>query len=152
MTGHPVLALRPGHPTDAGTLGAMMTAAAAAQPWRPKLYSGAEDIAHAGTMIDRGWITVAEQGQPVGFIARDETEIHAVFVASAFQRTGVARALIADAQRRVGRLSLWTHAENHAARRCYRGCGFVERTPDTPPTNEEGLPEVSLYWAKDDAP
>jgi len=44
----------------------------------PKLHSAAEDVAHAGHMIGRGWVQVIERGGAVcGFMARNEAEIHA---------------------------------------------------------------------------
>ena len=52
--------LRPARSTDAGAVGAILSEFAATTEWMPKLHTGAEDIAHAGALIDRGWVTVAE--------------------------------------------------------------------------------------------
>ncbi|TNF17201.1 MAG: GNAT family N-acetyltransferase, partial [Rhodobacteraceae bacterium] len=72
--------LRPARSTDAGKLGSMITEAAGSRPWKPRLHSGAEDIAHAGAMIENGWVTVAEAsrtGALLGFLAREGAYIHA---------------------------------------------------------------------------
>ena len=140
--------LRRARPTDAGKLGAMITQAARANAWKPRLHSGAEDIAHAAQMIDRGWVTVAEtRGVPLAFLAREGSYIHALFVTPDAQGRGLGRALVADAKTATPRLDLWTFAENHGARRFYRREGFTRIA--RPPASDEGLPEIHLTWTRD---
>lgn len=139
--------LRAARPTDAGRLGAMMTQAARANAWKPRLHSAAEDIAHAGTMIERGWVTVIERGgEPLAFLAREDSYIHALFVTPAEQRAGLGRRLLQDAKAQAPRLDLWTFEENHGARRFYRREGFTPT--ERPPASDEGLPEVHLTWQR----
>ncbi len=142
--------LRPSHALDASKLGAMFTQAVTSREWKPRLHSAAQDIAHASEMIERGWITVAqdETGVITGFISRHGTYGHALFVAEAYQGAGVGRALVDDAKSKVPSLDLWTFVANHRALQFYDRAGFkeVERTDGT--GNEEQLPDVHLRWHK----
>ncbi|EPX82051.1 GNAT family N-acetyltransferase [Salipiger mucosus] len=142
--------LRPARSTDAGTLGALMTEAVAQRAWKPRLHSGAQDIAHAGRMIDAGWVTVAEDaaGAPLGFLAREGAYVHALFVAGPARGTGLGRALIGEAQRACDRLELWTFAANSGARRFYERAGFAEVHLGDGRDNDEGLPDVHYRWER----
>ncbi|MBN9887554.1 GNAT family N-acetyltransferase [Salipiger abyssi] len=147
--------LRPATPTDAGRLGAMIGAAVASRPWKPRLHSGAEDIAHAGQMIERGWVTVAEVpgSAPLGFLARDGAYVHALFVAPEAQGAGIGRALIEHAKARSPRLDLWTFAANEGAQRFYERAGFAVIERGDGSRNDEGLPDIRYQWqAKAPAP
>ncbi|MAU46817.1 MAG: GNAT family N-acetyltransferase [Yangia sp.] len=141
--------LRPARPTDAGRLGAMMSDAATERPWKPRLHSGAEDIAHAGQMIDAGWVTVAEDdadGALLGFLAREDVYVHALFVAPAAQGTGIGRALMAEAQSHCPTLELWTFEANHGAQRFYERAGFTVVGRSDGSQNDEGLPDIHYRW------
>lgn len=146
--------LRPARSTDAGKLGAMITAALEAKPWKPRLHSGAQDIAHAGTMIDRGWVTVAEHdesGALLGFIAREEGYVHALFLAPGARGTGLGQRLLDEAKRASGRLELWTFEANTGARRFYRRAGFREVGHGDGSDTEEGLPTIRYAWSREEA-
>ncbi|MCA0939556.1 GNAT family N-acetyltransferase [Salipiger pacificus] len=140
--------LRPARPTDAGSLGAMITDAVAAHAWKPTLHSGAEDIAHAGTMIERGWVTVAETpgGALLGFLAREGAYVHALFVTPEAQGCGIGRTLLEDAQRTARRLELWTFLANNRAQRFYERAGFAVTRRGDGSANEEGLPDLFYVW------
>lgn len=141
--------LRPARPLDAGPLGKMLTEAVHAFDWKPQLHSAAEDIAHVAQMIGRGWVTVACDGDaPRGFIARDRCYVHALFIAETARGSGIGRALIADAQKAVDLLELWTFQHNLAAQRFYARLGFavVERTDGR--DNDERLPDIRFVWQR----
>ncbi len=140
--------LRAARSTDAGKLGQMITDAVAAKPWKPHLHTGAEDIAHAGTMIDRGWVTVAEGDEVLGFVARDAAVIHALFIRQDARGKGIGTALIDDAKEKSDHLELWTFVENRGARRFYKREGFSEVERGDGSTNEEGLPDVHFRWER----
>lgn len=145
--------MRPASDLDAGKLGVMITDAAAANTWKPVLHSGAEDIAHAGQMIEFGWVTVAEDddGQIAGFIARDKTYVHALFIAPYAQGQGVGGALLDHAKSQVAQLDLWTFQANKGAQRFYKRNGFSEVEFGDGSQNEEGLPDVHFVWSKQKA-
>ena len=140
--------LRAARSTDAGKLGQMITDAVAAKPWKPRLHTGAEDIAHAGTMIDRGWVTVAEKGEVLGFVARDAAFIHALFIRQDTRGQGIGKALIDGAKEQSDLLELWTFVETRGARRFYKREGFTEIERGDGSTNEEGLPDVHFRWER----
>ena len=54
------LTLRPATPTDAGAVGAILSEFVDDTAWMPRIHTRAEDLAHAGDLITRGWVTVAE--------------------------------------------------------------------------------------------
>jgi len=141
--------LRPARDTDAGKLGDMMTAAVLEFPWKPRLRSGAEDIAFVGQMIDRGWVTVAEDPEtpcPIGFIARDGSEVNALFVSAAARNVGIGRTLLDSAKALCDSLTLWTFQANTDAQRFYRREGFVELRRSDGQDTEERLPTVVFRW------
>lgn len=126
----------------------MITEAVEARAWKPRLHSAAQDISHAGTLIDRGWVTVAElERAPAGFLARQGTAIHALFVAGRAQRQGLGAALLSDAKARAERLELWTFQHNLGAQRFYQRHGFDE-IARTQGDNEEGLPDIRYLWRR----
>nr|WP_274705711.1 GNAT family N-acetyltransferase [Salipiger pentaromativorans] len=127
----------------------MITEAAGSRPWKPRLHSGAEDIAHAGAMIENGWVTVAEAsrtGALLGFLAREGAYIHALFITPQAQRNGVGRRLIAAAQAACDRLDLWTFEANTGARRFYERAGFAVIARGDGEANDEGLPDIHYRW------
>lgn len=140
-------ALRPARSTDAGKLGAMIGAAVAAHTWKPQLHSGAEDIAHAANLIERGWVTVCEVGGEVaGFIARDGADVQSLFVGTAHQGCGIGTALLEHAKRSHPHLSLWTFEANTGAQRFYLRHGFSEAKRTDGAGNDEGLPDIRYEW------
>lgn len=141
--------LRAAQPTDAGKLGAIMERFAEAAPWMPALWSGAEHIAHAGAMIDRGWVRVCEaDGTLLGFIARDGTEIVALYVDNERRGDGVGKALLDEAKAAEARLDLWAHATNRGARRFYRRMGFSEAGHRSGAETDEGIPAIRYEWRR----
>ena len=145
------LTLRPARSTDAGKLGTILSEAIAAQSWMPQLHTGAEDIAHMGDLIDRGWITVCESGGALtGFIALDGPRIQSLYVLGSAQNAGIGRALLDWAKTDRARLELWTFQANEAAQRFYLANGFEEAQRTDGAGNEEGLPDVRYIWTRAD--
>ncbi|MHA6344955.1 GNAT family N-acetyltransferase [Roseivivax sp. CAU 1761] len=144
------IALRPARPTDAGRLGALLTEAVAGPGWKPRLRSGAEDIAEAGRMIDFGWVSVAEdrRGRILGFLAREGGYVHALIVAAEAQGRGIGRQLVAAAKAEAPELRLWTFARNRRARRFYEREGFAEIARGDGRGTDEGLADVQFRWRR----
>ncbi|RFP90168.1 GNAT family N-acetyltransferase [Rhodobacteraceae bacterium 63075] len=141
--------LRAAHTLDAGRLGAILTEFAEGAAWFPRSHTGAEDIAHAAQMVERGWVDVAERGgEVVGFVAREGEEIHALYVRGAARCAGVGTALLDHAKANTARLALWAHQRNEAARAFYAARGFAETQRTDGAGNDEKLPDVRLVWQR----
>ena len=142
--------LRPARSTDAGAIGAILTEFCTKTPWMPLLHSGAEDIAHAGAMIARGWVTVAEvDGQVAGFSAADADEVNALYVAAGHRRAGIGGALLQRLQGANEVLKLWTFQVNRPALAFYQAHGFYETARSDGADNDEQLPDVQMMWQRE---
>ena len=147
-----MIRLRAAAETDAGSVGAILSEFVDTTPWMPRLHSRAEDIAHAGALIARGWVTVAEAAEGVvGFAARDGAELNALYVAQAARGQGVGSDLLAQAKRDTGSLALWTFEANAPARRFYLAHGFAETDRTDGSRNDEGLPDIRFEWKREAA-
>ena len=141
--------LRPARALDAGKVGGLITEGNALNAWKPRLHSGAEDIGFGAKMIDRGWVTVAcEDRQVLGFIARQDDYIHALYIGAQARGSGVGRMLLDDAKAGRDRLSLWTFELNIGAQRFYLREGFVEDSRTDGHANEEKLPDIKYIWTR----
>lgn len=142
--------LRAARSTDAGKVGVILAEFAATTDWMPQLHTGAEDIAHAGRLIDQGSVTVAERdGVVIGFIACDGAEIDALYVTRRQRGHGIGTLLLADACAKAGKLSLWTFQANVRAIAFYERHGFVEVDRTDGAGTDEKLPDVQFEWKKE---
>lgn len=143
------LHLRAATALDAGCVGAILSGFTDETGWMPRIHSRAEDLAHAGDLIGRGWVTVAETGGAVqGFIARDGALIQSLYVAAPMRGCGLGAALLAGAQVDTECLTLWTFAANIGAQRFYARHGFAEIARSDGAGNDEGLPDIELQWRR----
>ena len=144
--------LRPARTTDAGRTGTILSGFIDETDWMPRLHSRAQDLGFAGSMIDRGWVTVAEaDGIVVGFSACDEQFVHALYIDADARRQGCGTALLAQMQQVNSSLTLWTFQANGAAQDFYLRHGFVELDRSDGSHNDEGLPDVRLRWNRGSA-
>lgn len=143
--------IRVAEPLDAGAVGAILGQGVRDHRWMPLLHSEAENIAFAGRMIDHGWVWVALDGAAVrGFLAREGSYVHALYVARGARGRGVGTRLIAAAQAECARLELYTFVANTGARRFYARHGFVEVERSDGSRNDEGLPDILFVWENGD--
>ncbi len=140
--------IRAATPEDARATGAILTEFVETTPWMPRLHSADEDRGFCATMIERGWVRVIEDGGVVGFIARNEAEVNALYVAQSFRGRGVGTALLRNAQAARDDLSLWTFQDNLGARRFYAAHGFHEVSRTDGQQTDEKLPDVQLEWRR----
>jgi GNAT superfamily N-acetyltransferase len=134
---------------DAGAVGSILSASNELMPWLPRVHSAAEEIKYAGEMIDAGWVKVASiNGRIVGFIARHETEVYALYVLPEAQDKGVGTALLEDAKTSCEKLGLWSYEANGVASHFYGLRGFVEVERTDGSGNEAGLPDIRFEWTK----
>ena len=144
-----IACLRAAQPTDAGATGDVLWKYLCETNWIPQLYTAAETIGFCGTMIDRGWVTVATvQGRVEGFIARDKNEIHALYVTRKVVGHGVGKQLLNDAKSQTQQLDLWTFQAATGAQRFYLRQGFVEQDRSDGTRNDENLPDIHYIWTR----
>jgi GNAT superfamily N-acetyltransferase len=149
--------IRLAHPTDAGAVAAILSQFIDTTDWMPRLYSRAEELSFAGSMVDRGWVLVAEpagQGTGIaGFMALHSGFIHALYVAREHRGQGVGQQLLDHAKAGARMLELNTFQANAGAQRFYARAGFREvgrgdgRGQGS--VNDEGLPDIRLIWERD---
>ncbi|MBY5931808.1 GNAT family N-acetyltransferase [Tateyamaria omphalii] len=144
--------LRPAKPTDAGAVGAILSGFIDGTTWMPRIHTRAEDLSFAGHMIERGWVTVAEQGGQIrAFSARNGADVHALYVDARAQGQGIGADLLAEMQAASDHLTLWTFETNTGAQRFYLRHGFVEVERTDGARNDEGLPDIRYDWHKEGA-
>ncbi|WP_415403862.1 GNAT family N-acetyltransferase [Tateyamaria sp. SN3-11] len=142
--------LRQARSTDAGKVGAILSAFIDENDWMPRLHTRAEDVGFAAHMIDKGWVTVAESdGQITGFIARDDAFVHALYIAATARGQGCGTALLQGAQGQSDTLDLWSFQANTRAQAFYRKHGFAEVERTDGARNDEGLPDIRLLWKRE---
>ncbi|MFS4582257.1 GNAT family N-acetyltransferase [Phaeobacter sp. C3_T13_0] len=147
MTTSPQPVLRPARSTDAGKIAEILHGFEVDTPWMPKQHTGAEAISFCGTMIDRGWVIIAQiEGRVDGFLARDGAEVCALYIRDAARGHGIGRALLNYAKSVQSPLQLWSFQANEGAQRFYLREGFVEQTRTDGATNGEGLPDIQYIW------
>ena len=141
--------IRAAQPLDAGKIGSIMSEVVDKTSWMPRLYSRAQDIAFCGVMIERGWVHVVENTEILGFIARRDDIIHALYVRNSHHRKGVGRMLLDHAKTQSMRLKLWVFQANDTARKFYAHAGFYEVARGNGHDNDENLPDIYLEWKRE---
>ena len=115
--------------------------------WLPKARSRFTDLRMICTVIRRGWLRVACEGaRPVGFIVREGSRIHALYVHPEAQGRGVGRALLQEAKAKAGHLDLYVVQQNRGAWAFYARQGFAEAGRSVGSGNDENLPDIRMIW------
>lgn len=146
--------LRAARSTDAGKVGAILSEFIDTTDWMPRLHTRAEDVAHAGILIARGRVTVAQRhGVVVGFAANDGCDLDALYVAGSARGQGVGTALLEHLKQGQDRLVLWTFQANSPAQAFYLRHGFAEVARSDGQGsdgqgNDEGLPDIRYEWQR----
>jgi len=139
--------LAPARPWHVPRLAMILWAFSHRTPWLPRVRSRAEDLRTLWLQTWQGRVRVAHmRGRVVGFIIRDQSRIHALYVAPRWRRQGVGRALLTEAKGAVAALDLWVLVANAPARAFYEGQGFAEVDRAEGGGNDEGLPDILMIW------
>lgn len=133
-------------PDDAAEMGRILSDWIEQTPWMPRLHSRAGDVAFCAGLIDRCEVLVLRAPSVAGFLARQDAEIDALYLAADARRQGHGRALIGTVKRQCKELRLWTFQANLSAIRFYEAQGFVEIERTEGSGNDESLPDIRLQW------
>lgn len=147
-----MIGLRHARSTDAGRVGQILSEFIDFTPWMPRIHTRAEDLAHAGVLIARGWVMVAEiHGRVAGFAACNNGDLNALYVANDWRGQGVGSALIQHLQGDHAEMRLWTFQANTGAQAFYQRHGFFEVTRTNGADNDENLPDIQFEWQREAA-
>ncbi len=141
--------ISPARTLDAGTVGRILSENNDLMPWLPRIHTAAEEIMYADQMIDAGWVNVARKdGKVVGFLARWDHEIVALYVLPDEHDNGIGTALLNVAKEDCAHLGLWSYQANSAATRFYDKRGFKQVARTDGSSNDVGLADIRFEWAK----
>ena len=143
-------AIRHGDLDDVSVCVAIKNAWIDGTDWMPRIHEASSVERHYRNVVfpDRKVFVV---GTPVfGFMTLDacEGEVTDLFVVEKARSNGLGKALLDRAKDKLSAVSLWTFVANEGARRFYAREGFDE-VLQTDGDNEEGLPDVLLWWSKE---
>ncbi len=117
--------------------------------WMPRIHPRDSYPVFAELLENISDVTVARlDGRVVGFIARQDNDIQALYVDGSARGQGVGKALLDHAKTQVEKIGLWTFQANTGAQRFYRREGFREERRTDGQENDEKLPDVYMTWAR----
>lgn len=119
-----------------------------ATPWLPPARTRLTDL-HLMTQVTRqDWVRLIRDahGRPTGFIARDKSRIHALYIHPRARGQGLGQRLLDDAKAQVPQLELWVLQANTDARHFYAAQGFIEQARSPGEGNDENLPDILMAW------
>jgi len=120
--------------------------------WIANLHTPQQDTDFLTRLIGRmDVLTLRNWRGPQGFLAREDEEVHALYLSPAARGQGNGTQLLNHAKAQSGTLRLWTFQENAGARRFYAREGFREVELTDGSGNDEKLPDARLVWAKEEA-
>ena len=99
-------------------------------------------------MIDPGKVHILEKDAILGFIARDNGEICALYVARNMRGKGIGKAFLEEAKQDTRRLELWTFQSSLRAQKFHVREAFKKVEHTDGQQNEEKLPDIKLLWTK----
>lgn len=146
------VALAPARPWDARPLARILGAWSRETPWMEQPLDTAEDrLALCRLIRESDVVTLRTWRGPVAFLARRDTEIHALYVAPGARGQGLGKRLLDEAKARSDRLTLWTAQANDGARRFYAREGFHAVRLGRGEGNDAELPDMRLAWQREEA-
>lgn len=135
-------------PDDAAGMAQALGGWISATPWMPKLHTPAEELWFCGDLIETCDVWVIRRPGVVGFLARQDLEIAALYLAPSARGQGYGKALLTQAKADRDQLELWTFQANTRAISFYLREGFTEVKRTMGEGNQEKLPDVRLLWTR----
>ncbi len=106
-----------------------------------------DDLRLLVQIIRWGWVQIVrDQRGPAGFIARDGSRIHALYVHPNARGRGLGQTLLDEAKKHMPRLELYVAQANCPARHFYTSQGFSEAARGNGAGNDENLPDILMVW------
>lgn len=137
---------------DAGACAGILDDWISETAWMPRLWSIQETEGFVEGLIARNTVFCARRnGQFLGFMDLHNGWINCLYLAPAARGSGLG-CMFLETARGVypGGLHLWTFAANTRAISFYRREGFRE-VAQTNGDNDEGLPDIQMYWPASDS-
>lgn len=113
----------------------------------PKLHTKAQDLIFVKQLITTRVVRMEDSG--LGFLARQDGEVDALYLAPHARGQGLGKALLDEAKAAEEMLTLWAFQANEGARRFYAREGFIEAFMTNGDGNLRGLKDVRLVWERD---
>jgi len=146
------LVLMPAESYDASAISEILSDWIDETVWMPRIHTRDENWGFGKRLIDMMDVTITRtDDEIVGFLARREQEIHALYLTASARGRGIGTALIERAKGQTDCLGLWTFQANVDARRFYIRNGFIEDQLTDGQGNDEKLPDVHLTWTGEPA-
>ena len=124
---------------------------AEAMPYLPKVHSDEDTLAWMTHVVLPGtavWLAATGNGEPLGFVSFDGTELEHLYLLPGARRRGIGSLLLAKARELApDELTLYVFRRNTAARAFYERHGFTAVEFDDGSRNEEKEPDVRYRWA-----
>ncbi|MEO5614063.1 MAG: GNAT family N-acetyltransferase [Cypionkella sp.] len=136
-------------PDDAPAIATILGAWNRDTAWMPKLHSPAEDLGFAQHLIASRITRVLRAPDVLGFLARADEEVEALYLAPVARGRGHGARLLAEAKAACPQLRLYTFQANLPAQRFYAREGFTEIARSDGTENDEHLPDLRLVWRKE---
>lgn len=140
--------IRVAEPSDAPAMGKVLSDWIDATPWMPRLHARTDDAAFCGRLVGSSDVWVACAPEVVGFLARHEAEVDALYLAETARRQGWGGKLLDTAKSGMAALELWTFQANHPAIAFYAAAGFREIRRTDGANNDEKLPDCRMRWER----
>ena len=138
--------LRQARHADAPALAAIIGHWFETTPYLPRLHTPDEDCRFIAGLIAGQDVMISEDDGPIGFIARDDTEIGQLYIAAGARGRGIGTQLLNTMKTRAPELALWCFQQNTGARRFYENHGFSVDHMTDGRDNEERVPDVRYVW------
>ena len=137
------------NPEDAGALAVILSDWIDETPWMPNIHTPDEDRRFLTHLIaDCEVITVRDAGGILGFMARDDAMIQALYLVPGARGMGSGKQLLDMAKSQCGQLELWSFQANTGARAFYAREGFQDAEMTDGADNDEHVPDVRLVWVR----
>ncbi len=132
---------------DAAAIAAILSNWIDETDWMPRIHAPSQYLGYGQMLMAKTQITTARlEGKTVGFLARQDGDIQALYIAKACRNQAIGAALLDNAKTENGKLELWTFQANLGARRFYARHGFNEDQLTDGQANDEKIPDVHLSW------